>query len=210
MRKILLSAVCILICASCLIADDGYQSGITNILHKLSSIGYRERMSATNSIDLLMLTQTNNDHIAECKLLKAIALLECAEIEHDNSLCTTARNLCESVKSDYSCCPSGWRFMGACLIEMQALAQKEEYAQAYSLATNVIAFAPLADFERSTNIWCALFGADIPTQISLRDAFKVNAAEALLSMDRASDITALTNGLPPRAMEKIAELLVNP
>ena len=50
--------------------------------------------------------------------------------------------------------------------------------------------------ERSTNVWSALFGPEIPDVISLRDAFRFNAADALLSVDKAADVNALTNGLP--------------
>lgn len=56
-------------------------------------------------------------------------------------------------------------------------------------------------------MWCALFGPDIPSRMSLADAFRVNAVDALLSIDRTSDISSLTNGLSLAAVEDVAELL---
>jgi hypothetical protein len=89
---------------------------------------------------------------------------------------------------------------------MQSLALGEEYAKIYSIATNTIPIAPTSGLERSTNVWSALFGPEIPDVISLRDAFRFNAADALLSIDKAADVNALTNGLPSEMIIRLGEI----
>ena len=92
------------------------------------------------------------------------------------------------------------------MLQLQALSLKGKYDEAFVVATNSMAIAPASGFEVMTNIWCALFGPEIPSQVSLRDAFAVNAIDALLSQDRTADISSLTNGLSAAAMHKIEEM----
>ena len=134
--------------------------------------------------------------LVECRLLKSAVLLERAETEHDTLARVEATNLLWAIEREYANRPKDWRFFGARLVLMQSLALGEEYAKIYSIATNTIPIAPTSGLERSTNVWSALFGPEIPDVISLRDVFRFNAADALLSVDKAADVNALTNGLP--------------
>ena len=203
MKQPMCLIMCFFLCGMPLFAEEEYQSGLTNVLRCFSADRRWERMHATNVIDSLIATTTNSGNIAECRLLKAAALIECAEVESDDAAYAEATNLCETVKSEYAERRDDWRLWGSILIGMQALAAVEQYTNAYAVATNAIALSPPADFERTTNVWCALFGEDIPSRISLMDAFKANAAMSLLMSDGNADISAYTNGLPARALEVI-------
>ena len=189
-------AVILAMCGIPLLAEADYQSGLTNALHLFSSSRYWERMQSTNYINALISSTTNADRIAECRLLKAAVLVECVESELDDAAYSEATNLCATVKAEYSGRSDNWRLWGSILVDMQALSAMEQYTNVYVVATNAIALSPPLDFARSTNVWTALFGAEIPDVISLRDAFRFNAADALLSIDKTADVDALTNGLP--------------
>ena len=185
----------------------GFNDQITGILDGFSSVQYSERMQTTNQINLLLAAVTNCDESASCKLLKSAVLLELAETEHDESAYAEATNLCSSVELTYYGNGSDWRLFASRMLQLQALSLKGKYGDAFSIATNSMAVAPVSGFEMTTNIWVALFGNEIPAQVSLRDAFAVNAADALLSQDKTADIAFLTNGLTGTAMQKIEELI---
>jgi len=184
-------------------AEINFQEQMNSILTGFSSTNYLERMGSTNQINALIAATTNGDELAECRLLKSAVLLECAETEHDASARVEATNLLWSVEHEYANRQGDWRFFGARLVLMQSLALGEEYAKIYSIATNTIPIAPTCGFERSTNVWLSLFGPEIPDGISLRDAFRFNAADALLSIDKAADVSALTNGLPSEMIVRL-------
>jgi len=190
-----------------LLSAVGFNEQITGILDGFSSAQYYERMQTTNQINLLLATVTNCDESASCKLLKSAVLLELAEVEHDDSAYAEATNLCSSVELAYCGSSSDWRFFASRMLQLQALSLKGKYGDAFPIATNSMVIAPVSGFEMTTNIWVALFGHEIPAQVSLRDAFAVNAVDALLSQDKAADITSLTNGLTGTAMQKIEELI---
>ena len=187
-------AVCCAVFA--LPAEVNYHEQMASILHDFSSTNYLERMGSMNQINALIVATTNGDELVECRLLKSAVLLERAETEHDTLARVEATNLLWAIEREYANRPKDWRFFGARLVLMQSLALGEEYAKIYSIATNTIPIAPTSGLERSTNVWSALFGPEIPDVISLRDAFRFNAADALLSVDKAADVNALTNGLP--------------
>ncbi len=184
----------------------GFNEQITGILDGFSSVKYSERMQTTNQIDLLLMTLTNCNETASCKLLKSAVLLELAEVEHDDSAYDEATNLCSSVELAYCGSGSDWRFFASRMLQLQALSLKGKYSDAFSIATNSMVVAPVSDFEMTTNIWVALFGHEIPVQVSLRDAFAVNAVDALLSQNKTADISSFTNGLSAAAMHKIEEM----
>lgn len=194
------------LCGIPLLAEVDYQSGLTNALHLFSSSRHWERMQSTNCINVLISSTTNADRIAECKLLKAAVLVECAEIELDDAAYSEATNLCAAVKAEYSGRGDNWLLWGSILVNMQALSAMEQYTNVYAVATNAIALSPPLDFARSTNVWSALFGPEIPDSISLRDAFRFNAADALLSIDKTADVNALTNGLPSEMIIRLGEI----
>ena len=194
------------LCGVPLLAEVDYQSGLTNALHLFSSSRHWERMQSTNYINMLISSTTNADRIAECKLLKAAVLVECAESELDDAAYSEATNLCASVKAEYSGRSDDWRLWGSMLVNMQALSAMEQYTNVYAVATNAITLSPPSDFAISTNVWSALFGEEIPGSISLRDAFRFNAADALLSIDKAANVNALTNGLPSEMISRLVEI----
>jgi len=200
-------AVILAMCGIPLLAEADYQSGLTNALHLFSSSRYWERMQSTNYINALISSTTNADRIAECRLLKAAVLVECVESELDDAAYSEATNLCATVKAEYSGRSDNWRLWGSILVDMQALSAMEQYTNVYVVATNAIALSPPVDFERATNTWCALFGADMPSRISLTEAFRINAADALISIDRRADISAYTNGLSEAGMLAITDML---
>ncbi len=187
-------------------AEINCQEQMMSILSSFSSTNYWERMSVTNQIATLIAATTNGDELAECRLLKAAVLLECAETEHDDSARVEATNLLWALDREYANRHDDWRFFGVRLVMMQSLALSEDYASVYSLATNTIPSAPISDFERSTNVWTALFGPDIPVTVSLKDAYRFNAADAMLSLDRNANIFALTNGLPSEMIGNLIEI----
>ena len=207
MIKSLCITICTILFGVSLFAEADYQTGLTNALHYFSSSRYWERMHATNIIDSLVSTTTNEGNIAECNLLKAAALIECAEIEINDSAYSEATNLCEAVKAEYYGCHDDWRLWGSILVGMQAMAAMEQYTNAFVAATNAISLSPPSDLEMPTNVWHALFGPDIPSRISLLDAFRINAADALISIDKNADIFAYTNGLSQAGMDEVSELL---
>ena len=184
----------------------GFNEQIAEILDGFSSVQYYERMQTTNQINLLLAAVTNCDDRASCNLLKSAVLLELAETEHDDLAYAEATNLCSSVELAYCGSSSDWRFFASRMLQSQAYSLKGDYSEVFSVATNSMAVAPVSGFEMTTNIWVALFGPEIPAQVSLRDAFAVNAADALLSQDRNADLSSLTNGLTGTAMQKIEEL----
>lgn len=207
MKSRILMICCVMLCGGVLPAATDFQHGMSNVLQKVSSSRHWERMQSTNAIDMLVSTTTNADLIAECRLLKAAVLIERAETEFDGAALSEAASLCADIKTEYQGKHDDWRLWGSILVDMQASAAMGNYTNVYAAATNAIALSPPADFERSTNVWCALFGPDIPSRMSLADAFRVNAVDALLSIDRTSDISSLTNGLSLAAVESVAELL---
>jgi hypothetical protein len=77
-------------------------------------------MQSTNDIDALIASTTNADRIAECRLLKAAVLVECAEIELDDAAYSEATNLCAIVEADYSERCDNWRLWGSFLVGLQA------------------------------------------------------------------------------------------
>ena len=193
--------------ATCaLLAEVGHQEQMRTILGGFSSTNYWERMNTTNKINLLMMATTNGDELADCKLLKSAVLLERAEIEHDGKARDEATNLLWSIEGEYSARQVDWRFFGVRLVLMQSLALSEDYTRIHSLATNTIPIAPTSDFERATNVWSALFGPEIPSKVSLKDAFRFNAADALLSIDTSADVYALTNGLPAEMAGRLEKI----
>ena len=159
-------AVCCAVFA--LPAEVNYHEQMTSILHDFSSTNYLERMGSMNQINALIVATTNGDELVECRLLKSAVLLERAETEHDTLARVEATNLLWAIEREYANRPKDWRFFGARLVLMQSLALGEEYAKIYSIATNTIPIAPTSGLERSTNVWSALFGPEIPDVISLR------------------------------------------
>ena len=190
-------------------ASEGYMAEIGSILRDVSSTNRMVRLNATNRIDALMMSLSNREEIATCKLLMAKLRSECADITGDESIYDfhayhDVTNLCWSVLHDFDADRATWPFYGAALILPLSLSMDKRYDDMFSVATNALFTIDAQDgILIETNVWSVLFSPELLVPSNMITSFRTIAASSLLLSDSAADVSAYTNDLPSSALSVI-------
>lgn len=191
------------------LASEVYESEIGSILQAVSSTNRMTRLNSTNRIDALMMSLSNREEIATCKLLIAKLRTECADITGDESIYDfhayhDVTNLCWSVLHDFDADRATWPFYGASLLLPLPLSMDKRYGDMFSVATNALFTINAQDgILIDTNVWSVLFGPELLQTGNMRISFRTIAASSLLLSDSAADVSVYTNGLPTSALSVI-------
>ena len=191
------------------IASAIYESEIGDILQDVSSANRMVRLNAANKINTLVLSLSNREEVAACKLLMAKLRIECADIMGDESIYDSnayhdATNLCWSVLQDFEAERATWPFYGASLLLPFPLSMDKRYCDMFSVATNALSSIDAQnEIQIDTNVWSALLGAELLQTNNMRDSLRTIAASSLLLHDSAADVSTYTNGLPASALSVI-------
>ena len=194
------------------LASEVYESEIGSILQDVSSTNRMVRLNATNRIDTLMMSLSNREEIATCKLLMAKLRTECADITGDESIYDfhayhDVTSLCWSVLHDFDVDRAMWPFYGASLLLPLPLSMDKRYGDMFSVATNVLFTIDAQDeILVDTNAWSVLFGPELLQKGNMRVSFQTIAASSLLLSDSSADVSAYTNGLPAAALSVISAI----
>ena len=191
------------------LASEVYESEIGSILQDVSSTNRMVRLNATNRIDTLMMSLSNREEIATCKLLMAKLRTECADITGDESIYDfhayhDVTNLCWSVLHDFDADRATWQFYGSSLLLPLPLSMDKRYGDMFSVATNALFTIDVQDgIFIDTNVWNVLLGPELLQTGNMRISFQTIAASSLLLSDSSADVSAYTNGLPASALSVI-------
>ena len=191
------------------LASEVYDSEIGSILQDVSSTNRMVRLNATNRIDTLMMSLSNREEIATCRLLMAKLRTECADITGDESIYdfhayNDVTNLCWSVLHDFDADRAMWPFYGASLLLPLPLSMDKKYGDMFSVATNALFTIDAQDgILIDTNVWGVLFGSEMLQTSNMRVTFRTIAASSLLLSDSAADVSSYTNGLPASALSVV-------
>lgn len=197
------------VAASQVLASSVYESEIVSILQDVSSTNRMVRLNATNRIDTLMMSLSNREEIATCKLLMAKLRTECADIMGDESIYDfnayhDVTNLCWSVLHDFDAERATWPFYGASLLLPLPLSMDRRYGDMFFVATNALSSIDVQnEILIDTNVWSVIFSPELLQMSNMKVSFRTIAASSLLLSDSAADVSAYTNGLPVSALSVI-------
>ncbi len=197
------------VAASQVLASSVYESEIGSILQDVSSTNRMVRLNATNRIDTLMMSLSNREEIATCKLLMAKLRTECADIMGDESIYDfhayhDVTNLCWSVLHDFDAERATWPFYGASLLLPLPLSMDRRYGDMFFVATNALSSIDVQnEILIDTNVWSVIFSPELLQMSNMKVSFRTIAASSLLLSDSAADVSAYTNGLPVSALSVI-------
>ena len=197
------------VAASQVLASSVYESEIVSILQDVSSTNRMVRLNATNRIDTLMMSLSNREEIATCKLLMAKLRTECADIMGDESIYDfnayhDVTNLCWSVLHDFDAERATWPFYGASLLLPLPLSMDRRYGDMFFVATNALSSIDVQnEILIDTNVWSVIFSPELLQMSNMKVSFRTIAASSLLQSDSAADVSAYTNGLPVSALSVI-------
>ena len=197
------------VAASQVLASSVYESEIVSILQDVSSTNRMVRLNATNRIDTLMMSLSNREEIATCKLLMAKLRTECADIMGDESIYDfnayhDVTNLCWSVLHDFDAERATWPFYGASLLLPLPLSMDRRYGDMFFVATNALSSIDVQnEILIDTNVWSVIFSPELLQMSNMKVSFRTIAASSLLLSVSAAVVSAYTNGLPVSALSVI-------
>ncbi len=207
--KVLLTSAVV---ASNVFATGIYDTQIGSILGDMVSTNRDVRLNVTNRLNALITADTNIDHVATCKLLKAKLRIECADIMGDEQIYDyyafhDATNLCWDVLNLFSGEERAWQFYGATLLLPLPLSMDRQHQAAYSIATNALASLDLqSGFAIDTNVWAVLFSPESSNPGQIRMLLRTLAAVSLSCADKTVDVSSYTNGLPAHALKVVNDV----
>ncbi len=193
-----------------------YEESKADVLAAVASTNREVRLSVTNRVDSLMALAVSVEETNTCKLIKAKVLSECADIMddeeiYDGSAYGRITNLCWSVLRSSSSRPDSWQRYGSVFCLVEPLSMDGQHETIFGIATNALAVADSQNaVSVDTNVWTVLFGTESLQLEGIREYMRTLAAMSLSMSNRNADISAYTNGLPPRALEVIRSIRSNP
>jgi len=183
-----------------------YETDFPLVASNVTTNLYSARVAETNRLNQIIAVTTNATHLAACRLVKAVLLLDVAEEELSDDAFIEATNLCTIVGEEFEEYHS-WPYFASKYVMIGALSFDKQLPEAFCIATNTLSiFDRYKPVSLDANAWAAISMREMQTNLSIRAALCAEAALNLAVQGRSAEVNAFTNGLPQRVLDVVRSL----